>query len=287
MNPHPKPTHLATAAGERGYTLQTLIVTAVVVLLAVAAGVVIIAITRSAQDDLARTPPKTDGSCEPWEIHDLELAARGAGGGQKLSYTHGPTAPPNDVLTGAGGVTSSAIGCLPPCYIAALSENLQTIDTLASPNTKDFIIYDASNRPARLYLDGKKDNGDPDPTKNYHEIRAGVVSAIPYFADDGWRRVDTITGSVPGALLQELNNSATGAVWNRHTHDGPGHYAANLHAAGATEAFPVGLQPPPVNKGSNLELRALAGPQVCEVYDTATGEVLKSSDPSREGLIIP
>ena len=63
---------------------------------------------------------------------------------------------------------------------------------------------------------------------------------------------------------------------------------ASRSAAGWRDGeFPVGLQPPPVNKGSSLELRALAGPQVCEVYDTATGEVMKSSDPSREGLIIP
>ena len=44
-------------ADERGITLQTLIVTAVLVLMAVAAGVVIVAITRSASDNLTDVDP--------------------------------------------------------------------------------------------------------------------------------------------------------------------------------------------------------------------------------------
>ena len=176
MNPHPKPPRPATAAGERGYTLQTLIVTAVAVLLAVAAGVVVIAITRSAQDDLSRTPPKTDGPCEPWEIHDVELAARGAGGGQLLSYRHDPNSPPNDVLTGSGGVISSAIGCLPPCYIGPRFSNIFTLDHLVSTvQSQAFIVYDASNRPARYYIDDVTGHG------NYFEVRAGVVSRAALF----------------------------------------------------------------------------------------------------------
>ena len=48
------------AADQRGITLQTLIVTAVLVLMAVAAGVVIVAITNSARDDLQGQTPNTD-----------------------------------------------------------------------------------------------------------------------------------------------------------------------------------------------------------------------------------
>ena len=256
------------------------------VLLAVAAGVVVIAITRSAQDDLSRTPPKTDGPCEPWEIHDLELAAKGAGGGQLLSYRQAPGSPPNDVLTGSGGVTSSAIGCLPPCYIAIRIDDIITIDWL-TPNRSSgsFIVYDVSNRPARFYLDD--DTPNPISHDSYHEVRAGVVSALPYYADDFDKRVDTFTDADRSEPREALAKSATGAIWNPELRRSLVVHFRDLHDAGATESFPVGLQPPPVNKGSTLELRALAGPQVCEVYDTATGEVMKSSDPSREGLIIP
>lgn len=42
---------------ERGITLQTLIVTAVLVLMAVAAGVVVVAITNNASDDLSEQSP--------------------------------------------------------------------------------------------------------------------------------------------------------------------------------------------------------------------------------------
>jgi len=49
------------ARNSRGITLQTLIITAVLVLLAVAAGVVIAAITRSSQDDLEDTTADLEG----------------------------------------------------------------------------------------------------------------------------------------------------------------------------------------------------------------------------------
>jgi len=66
---------------ERGITLQTLIVTAVLVLMAVAAGVIIVAITDNSADDLEDQASDMDGRCQPWEIHDTELEAIGAGGG--------------------------------------------------------------------------------------------------------------------------------------------------------------------------------------------------------------
>jgi len=66
---------------EQGITLQTLIVTAVLVLMAVAAGVIIVAITNSSSDDLEEQSQDLDAKCAPWELHDLELEANGAGGG--------------------------------------------------------------------------------------------------------------------------------------------------------------------------------------------------------------
>ena len=97
------PAKLRTA-DQRGITLQTLIVTAVLVLMAGAAGVVIIAITNNAQDNLEGQSSDLDSRCQPWEIFDPTLEAAGRGGGQ-------------------GGIGSSAIGCVRVCYIEHTTAN--------------------------------------------------------------------------------------------------------------------------------------------------------------------
>lgn len=102
------PVKLRTA-DQRGITLQTLIVTAVLVLMAGAAGVVIIAITNNAQDNLEGQNTGVESRCEPWEIFDPTLDAAGRGGGN-------------------GGIDSSASGCVRVCYVRyqTASETTQT-----------------------------------------------------------------------------------------------------------------------------------------------------------------
>ena len=87
-------------ADQRGYTLQTLIVTAVVVVVAVIVTVVLIAITSNANEDLAASDSDMKSRCGPGEIFDPELHAAG----------HGSVA-------AHGGIKSSAIGCWQFCYI--------------------------------------------------------------------------------------------------------------------------------------------------------------------------
>ena len=108
------PAKLRTA-DQRGITLQTLIVTAVLVLMAGAAGVVIIAITNNAQDNLEGQNTGIDSRCERWEIFDPTLEAAGRGG-----------------TAGTGGVTSSAIGCIRVCYI----QSTQMANTAAGTSTR-------------------------------------------------------------------------------------------------------------------------------------------------------
>ena len=93
------PPHLRPA-DERGFTLQTLIVTAVVVVVAVIVTVVLIAITSNANEDLAASDSDMKSRCGPGEIFDPELHAAG----------HGSVA-------AHGGIKSSAIGCRQFCYI--------------------------------------------------------------------------------------------------------------------------------------------------------------------------
>jgi len=83
-------------ADERGITLQTLIVTAVLVLMAVAAGVVIVAITNSASDDLEEQTTSINPLCNGVEVYDPLLASSGNEGQN-------------------GGNTSDTIGCIPVC----------------------------------------------------------------------------------------------------------------------------------------------------------------------------
>ena len=68
------------------------------VLVAAASSVIIIAITRSSNDDLEAQQSDSQARCEPWEIFDPALAARGIGAGN-------------------GGLRSSSIGCVRACYI--------------------------------------------------------------------------------------------------------------------------------------------------------------------------
>ena len=85
-------------ADERGITLQTLIVTAVLVLMAVAAGVVIVAITNSASENLTEVDPQIAGNCNTVEVHDPTIAAGDVPGYNSQREVKG-----------------SASGCVPSC----------------------------------------------------------------------------------------------------------------------------------------------------------------------------
>ena len=84
-------------AAERGYTMQTLIVTAVLVLVAVAAGVVILAVATSGTDDID-PGDSTDGPCNRVEVFDS--VKRDAG----------------DASNAGGKVVGTGLGCIPVCF---------------------------------------------------------------------------------------------------------------------------------------------------------------------------
>lgn len=123
------------AADQRGITLQTLIVTAVLVLMAVAAGVVIVAITNAQSDNLNEANTDTAARCEPWEIFDPTLAAAGRGGGN-------------------GGVNSSDIGCLRVCYIRHTTNDnaIGDADDIMPPPANDAPANNPSNNKGATNL---------------------------------------------------------------------------------------------------------------------------------------
>ena len=88
-------------ADQRGMTLQTLIIMAVLVAIATGGSVVLVGITRGANDGLENAGKTSSAAkCEPWEILDPDYESQGIGG-----------------PTGLGGVLSSKIGCIRACFI--------------------------------------------------------------------------------------------------------------------------------------------------------------------------
>ena len=114
--PSPEP----RAADQRGITLQTLIVTAVLVAMSFVAAAIIIAITNTQEQNLedSSRANTTDANCEPWEIYDITRAAAGRGGG-------------------FGGIGSSGEGCIRVCYIrtTTATNNIAATDDITDGET--------------------------------------------------------------------------------------------------------------------------------------------------------
>ena len=162
---------IAKQPSEKGITLQTLIVTAVLVLMAGAAGVVIIAITNNSADNLEGQNSGLDSRCQPWEIFDPTLDAAGRGGPD-----------------GLGGITSSASGCRRVCYI----ESVPNTTTAAVGNAR--IVYqDTSASPAK-YIDSE--GKEVDAGANQWKLKFSRSGAVDTGKDnpDGRPRVEVITG---------------------------------------------------------------------------------------------
>jgi len=223
---------------ERGITLQTLIVTAVLVLMAVAAGVIIAAITNSSSDDLEEQSQDLDALCAPWELHDPVYEANAAGGGGEYTHTlwfsDGRTdSRGGEAKPGRGGVTSSKIGCLPVCYLK-LSAGHKTLD--------DFRTGGASNGS-----DIQFDTGNEAP--DVATIRIGVT-----YVRQGERYAP--------AYQTELNPDGTwnsGRLNNFGTHSGKGDRQ-------------LGTNSPPTT--TNLIVRVADNKESCVIYDTSKSEVV-------------
>ena len=286
---------------EQGFALQTLIVTAVLVLLAVGAGVVVIAITRSSSDDLEGAQGDLESRCQPWEIFDPELAAVGAGGGAKASIQaaimqdFSTTLTPNSVplsWQGSGGVTSSAIGCLAPCYLtlndhfdASLDLALKNDEThlnqppysgalaifgtpeVRGPSPGD-LKFDTSNRPTKYVKQA---------SSVATEVRIGVASEM-FITQAGTeaeriaRRYDTLRLHYPhdDTMPYEFTTSNTG--WSREFEGFDPEDSGIIYSGVA-----VGLHDPPVAKDTNIAIRVSTDQSACEIYHTITGEILLSS----------
>ena len=178
------------AADQRGITLQTLIVTAVLVLMAVAAGVVIVAITNAQSDNLNEANTDTAARCEPWEIFDPTLAAAGRGGGN-------------------GGVGSSRIGCLRVCYVQAstapASNHIIADDKISPPGTSPADANDV----LRLVMSRSDISNDNEATSTKKNTLAVTGrNRLSTNAKNKERSPDTNTG---GVVLDTLKVDPAGS----------------------------------------------------------------------------
>lgn len=124
------PSDKPRTADQQGITLQTLIVTAVLVVMAGVAGVVIIGITRGQESNLRDAGnTSSQANCQPWEIYDPNLAAAGRGG-----------------ASGTGGIESSARGCVRVCYLRVV--NPSTDAALADSSMLE--LFDDDRAPAAV-----------------------------------------------------------------------------------------------------------------------------------------
>ena len=211
-----RPSFELRMADQRGITLQTLIVTAVLVLMAGAAGVVIIAITNNAQGNLEGQNPGVNSRCEPWEIFDPTLSAAGRGGGQ-------------------GGIDSTAIGCIRVCYVEF------TITTAALPTaatvTKDGDLANGSvadidlikgNTAAlskgllRFY---RSDEATITTSGTVHKLPVSKTRSVDIDGNGSGNveaKIASISGKVGDSVLENFeirvaNNQRYCEVWNNTT----------------------------------------------------------------------
>ena len=85
----------AAEANKANSLRRTLTIIGMWVVVSVIAGLVIAAFAQRASENLQDQLPETVSLCAPWELYSTELAAAGVGGGS----------------------TSTAVGCMAPCYL--------------------------------------------------------------------------------------------------------------------------------------------------------------------------
>lgn len=156
-------------ADQRGITLQTLIVTAVLVLMAVAAGVVLTAITRGQEDNLRNNATSSSqANCQPWEIYDTNLAAAGRGG-----------------VNGRGGIQSSAVGCARVCYLRIINP---ATDAAVPAASTILVLYD--DDIATPHITALNFNASLEFSRNDRQTDNVAATDPKRFQVNGFRSVD-------------------------------------------------------------------------------------------------
>ena len=189
---------------EFGFTLQTLIVTAAVVLMAAVAATVLWGVTRGARDnaeDAGRVG--TEARCAPNEVRDPDLESKGRKGSNRILdaeitadaigcypvcgtweyYDPGLAAAGTGGPDGGSGIYSSDIGCFAPCYWNhKFPPNMWRPDYSQAVSDHTWLSYYDDNRPPGI-----------------NQIRLGVNYRRRPFSE-------IASPAVGGALLVQAND---------------------------------------------------------------------------------
>ena len=189
---------------ELGYTLQTLIVTAAVVLMAAVTAIVLWGVTRGTSDNAEEAGRiGAEARCSPNEIRNPDLESKGLKGANRILnaeitadrigcypvcgtweyYDQGLAAASTGGPQGGSGVYSSDIGCFAPCYW-----NYDFPDRMWRPGPSEAV----SERTRLSYYD---DNRPP----GINQIRLGVN-----YRRRPARQIDS--PDVTGALLSQASD---------------------------------------------------------------------------------
>ena len=236
---------------ERGATLQSLIITAVLVLMATLVGVVTIAITRSASGGLANQAPSMAGhGCNNVETYDLEYAALEQPGANR-------------------GHQGSAVGCVPVCVLDFRGKSVtgddlddvahaaRDLPVHAPPEVRQY-EYDSRNREART------------PARDLWDNRRNGVEIVQYGNVIGNRGEGV---RVAGPLQPD---ELSGRVFLMQD---SGHVFAT--GDGVAQGLALSEDIADIFKVEEFAVRTTKAGKECEVYDAA-GEPAGNSDPARD-----
>ena len=151
-----------------GFALQTLIIMAVVALLATGASVVLWGVTRGSRDNAEEAGRiGVEARCAPNEIRDIDLESKGLKGVNRILndeitadaigcypvcgtweyYDTGLAAAGSGGPEGGGGIYSSDIGCFAPCYWNHdFPENMWRPDHSQAASERTWLSYYDDNR---------------------------------------------------------------------------------------------------------------------------------------------
>ena len=281
---------------QRGITLQTLIITSVLVVLAIAVSFTLFAINAGSSEDLEEAGKSDAGgvSCAPNEIFDTDYKSQGMGGPQDqrgaVSSQIGcrqhcatwefMTAGPNDDgeyelskdwlritqdnvggPTGNEGVFSSRTGCFAPCYWEYTgTQNTPYARDVKTTNSS--LHYIANNKAPAI-----------------NEVRLGVVYRRSNLIDSSWTRTD----SGPASLSTDGKRIiATYA----HVSYGARSFAASDLSSAQLGNVPTVVRPnwrtlgerggrwPWSWEDEDWEIRANPESETCEIVNTARNDEL-------------
>ena len=246
------------------------------VLVAVGAALVLVAINRSSSDDFEEAGNiGIEGKCETWEIHLATLEAAGHGGPE-----------------GYGGVASSNIGCLAPCYWDVTGYKNASGNTFYPMAIHVRNGTGKADFPAPSKLDYYDDNRPP--AKN--QFRLGVAYARGTGSD--------YSGGRPSWTRPNMEGPKRNFRWRSE----PG-YGVGTHPGTAERGYPRFVKPNWVSGGPDpgnvlatgftsatnraellkytwedeyWEIRADPGREVCEIVNIAHDDLLVCSSAKDE-----